>query len=1095
MVHSLRLRWGKFTLPLLVLASGSALSLAIGRAAWQEIEHRAQLRVDAASLEAAHKVQERFDAYTEVLVGLRALFNTAETVTPSQFRHYVQGLRLDSHYPGFQVLNFAAYVPAADKAAFEQARGLRMPGERPDYHPLTLIEPLPGNEASIGKDLGAAPKALEALHAARDSGGLTSSGRKIRIKDSQSDIGLAMRLPVYRAGYPTDTVEQRRAAYVGSVGAGFRVADMMRGVAGPGTQGVRLRLFDAGTGGSGAGSMRVRPHEQALSAQVLTEDRLLFDSQPAGPQPHDKVFERSLGFDLGGRAWAVHVGVGADAVISPFDRMQPWLLAGGGIAISALLAGILYSLTTSRRRALGLAHEMTRHLRRSEQRLEEAQHLANVGSWVLDAGTGALQCSDEARRIYGFEASHGADLPSLLSRVPAAERAAVEQHVAYAAQTGQRSEFEHELKLPDGTERWVHVIAQRSAEDGHAMLHGTVRDDTQRRKGAQRLRLEHEIAKLLVSDSEPEQVISRVLEAVCTHLRWDCGAFWRVEEGLAQCDATWHLPGDPALDQFVRISRSLTYRSDEGALGRAWAGGEPTTVDTTSQHREFTREALAAQSNLRTCMVVPTLLAGGGMTALELHSRGMQSGTDDESQESLRAIALQLAQYLHRKQAEQQLRYVASHDALTGLSNRAALQRDLARAIKRSQRNQKRMAVMFLDIDRFKHINDTLGHGTGDAMIKACAQRLSAVLRDDDAVARFGGDEFVLVLENLSQASDAAVVADKVLACCAEPFVIDGRELHMSASIGVSVFPEDGNDGETLLKNADAAMYRAKDKGRGNYQFYAAQMNAQGTERLMLESGLRRAVERGELELHYQPKMDLLTQRIVGVEALMRWRHPVLGMVSPAQFIPIAEETGLIESMGRWALEAACRDAREWQERGLPPVQVAVNLSTRQLGSPTLLSDIAAVLQSNRLDPALLELEITESAMMKSPEHAASLLQQIRQLGVGLAIDDFGTGYSSLSYLKRFPLSTVKIDRSFVNDLSQDKDAQALTDGIITLAHGLRMKVVAEGVETAGQLDYLRARGCDEIQGYWLCKPLPAEEVCKFMARHLRNQFASPVAA
>jgi predicted signal transduction protein with EAL and GGDEF domain len=383
----------------------------------------------------------------------------------------------------------------------------------------------------------------------------------------------------------------------------------------------------------------------------------------------------------------------------------------------------------------------------------------------------------------------------------------------------------------------------------------------------------------------------------------------------------------------------------------------------------------------------------------------------------------------------------------------------------------------------------------GDALIKACAERLSGVLREDDAVARFGGDEFVLVVENLSKSSDAAVVAEKVLACCAEPFVIDGRELNVTASIGVSVYPEDGTDAETLLKNADTAMYRAKDKGRGGHEFYAAQMNAQGTERLMLESGLRRALERNELELHYQPKMDLRTQRIVGVEALMRWRHPVLGMVSPAQFIPIAEETGLIVPMGLWALRTACAEARDWQSRGLPPVQMSVNLSVRQFASDSLIEDIATTLHDTGLNPELLELEITESVMMKNPENTALLLQQIRKLGVGLAIDDFGTGYSSLSYLKRFPLTTVKIDRSFVNDLSQDTDSQALADGIVTLAHGLRMKVVAEGVETAEQLAYLRAHGCDEIQGYWLCKPMPAEDVCAFMARHLRTQFAVPVAA
>jgi diguanylate cyclase (GGDEF)-like protein len=401
---------------------------------------------------------------------------------------------------------------------------------------------------------------------------------------------------------------------------------------------------------------------------------------------------------------------------------------------------------------------------------------------------------------------------------------------------------------------------------------------------------------------------------------------------------------------------------------------------------------------------------------------------------------------------------------------------------------------MFIDLDRFKQINDTLGHGVGDAMIKACGERLSAMLRTDDTVARFGGDEFVLLLENLSDASDAVVLAERALACCADPFLVDGQELHVAASIGVSVYPEDGSDAETLLKNADTAMYRAKDKG-GAYQFYAPQMNALGNERLVLEAGLRRAQERGELELHYQPKMNLGTQRIVGVEALMRWRHPVMGLIAPTRFIPIAEETGLIESLGRWALTQACADARSWQQSGLPAIQTSVNLSPRQLLSRTLIADIRRILDTSGLHPSLLELEITEGAMMKNPEHAAGLLQDIRDMGIGLAIDDFGTGYSSLSYLKRFPLTSVKIDRSFIHDLPLDAHAQALTESIITLAHGLGMKVVAEGVETAAQLAYLQRRGCDEIQGYWLCKPVPADEVCCFMARHMRSQLASPMVA
>ncbi|HSW08377.1 bifunctional diguanylate cyclase/phosphodiesterase [Aquabacterium sp.] len=1117
---------GKFILPAVVLAFGAALSIALGLAARQEISRSAHQRFDAVAIDVARKVEGRLDNYVEVLAGLRARFNTQSTLTRGEFRDYVEGLNLAKSHPGFRVVNYAPHVMAADKQRFEEQLrrdasldttaaaqfAIKPPGEREDYYPLTFIEPLRGNEKLLGMDLGAMPNRGNALEQARDTGGLVTSGRKIRIAGRESEVGLAMRLPVYRPHMPLDTVVQRRAAYLGSVGAGFSVADMMRDVIDrQAAAALRFRLIDLGPSPDAIG---IRVESRFVAPGATADSQLLFDnaaSQPAAGQAASAAgasttagagaadpaprFERSLAFKLGGHAWRVEVGEDERQIVGRLDAAIPWLIVLGGLAISTLLAGIGYSLATARTRAQALATVMTRHLRASERQLAEAQRLASLGSWILDAGSGALVCSEEAKRILGFGAGRVLlDLPALLSRVPAEERAVVEQHVTRALHSGQRGEFEHHLSLPDGTERWVHVIVQLSDEGGQALLHGTVRDDTQRRKGAIRLKLEHEIARLLIGDGPESTVLPQALEAVCTHLRWDCGALWSLgPDARVRCSAAWHAADDPAVEQFIRISRSLDYRPDEGSLGRAWTCGDAVRIEPLAAGHDFTRDALAGQAGLAVGLILPMATAGT-TTALEFFSRD-PSAADADALESLRVIALQIAQYEQRKEAERSLRFVANHDSLTGLSNRASLQRDMARAIKRSNRHRKRFAVMFIDLDRFKHINDTLGHGVGDAMIKACAERLTGMLRGDDAVARFGGDEFVLVLENLSSASDAAVLAEKALACCAEPFVVDGRELHVSASIGVSIFPEDGTDAETLLKNADTAMYRAKDKGCGTYGFYAAQMNAQGSERLMLESGLRRALERGELELHYQPKMNLHSQAIVGVEALMRWRHPTLGLVPPTQFIPIAEEIGLIESLGKWALAKACSDARAWQACGLPAVQMSVNLSPRQLSSRTLIADIGAILQASGLDPTLLELEITEGAMMNNPEHAVALLQEIRDMGVGLAIDDFGTGYSSLSYLKRFPLSTVKIDRTFINDLPLDADAQALTDGIITLAHGLRLKVVAEGVETAAQLAYLRIRGCDEIQGYWLCKPVPADEVCQFMARHMRNQFASPVAA
>jgi len=1102
--------WVRIRLPLMILAAGAVLSIVLGLSARQEINRSAQARFDATAFDLARKVEARFDDYIAVLIGLRARFNTSEPVTRSDFTDYVAGLNLASAYPGFQAVNYAPRVLAGDRQAFEQqVRGdaglsegpasgfaIKPPGERDTYYPLVFIEPRAGNEKLIGNDLGAMPDRGDALEQGRDTGGLVMSGRKVRIAGRESDIGLAMRLPVYKPRQPLDTLEQRRSAYMGSVGAGFSVAGMLSDVVGAtSARTFRLRLIDAGRG---QGAIGTRVETRFVTPTSFGERQLMFDSaahDTPGSAPA-RSLERMLGFELGGHSWLVEVAQDENQVLGALDKATPWLIVFGGLGASMLLAGIVFSLTTARSRAQVLADEMTVHLRSSERQLEEAQHLASLGSWLLDPETGALQCSDEALRILGFDTGPLRPvLPALLLRVPAAERAAVEQQIARAAQSMERSEFEHRLCLPDGTERWLHVIAQSVEEDGKTLVRGTVRDATRPRKDALRQQLEYKIARLLAGDGRAETVITQALEAICTDLRWDCGALWGIgEDSVVRCTAAWHADDiPPAVRQFASDSRALEYRPDEGSLGRAWGTGGIVQTDVTTAPADFARDVSAAQAGLTFGIVVPMVITSS-TTALELFCSNTYV-VDTETLESLRVIALQIAQYKQRKLAERSLRFMASHDELTGLFNRAALQHELARAIKRSNRHQKQFAVIFIDLDRFKQINDTLGHGVGDEMIKICGERLTALLREADVVARFGGDEFVLLLENLSSANDAAVLAEKVLACCAEPFHIAGRELHVTASVGVSVYPENGADAEALLKNADTAMYRAKERGRNTYRFYAAKMNAQSTEQLMLESALRHALERGELEMHYQPKMDLQTRNIVGVEALMRWHHPILGMIPPVQFIPIAEEIGLIVSLGKWSLERACADSRSWQKFGLPGVLMSVNLSPRQFESRTLIADIRAVLQASGLEPSLLELEVTEGAVMANPERAAELLRTIRDMGVGLAIDDFGTGYSSLSYLKHFPLSTVKIDRSFINDLSQDADARALIDGIITLGHGLRMKVVAEGVETEAQFDYLRSRGCDEAQGYWLCRPVPADEVRNFMARHLRNQFAPSVAA
>ncbi len=435
----------------------------------------------------------------------------------------------------------------------------------------------------------------------------------------------------------------------------------------------------------------------------------------------------------------------------------------------------------------------------------------------------------------------------------------------------------------------------------------------------------------------------------------------------------------------------------------------------------------------------------------------------------------------------ERLAYQANYDTLTRLPNRNLLLDRLDHALALSQRSGRWIAVLFIDLDNFKRVNDSLGHAAGDALLGAMAVRLSACVRNHDTLARLGGDEFILVLENLSREELAAVVARKIVDSLKPPFLLEGHEFFISSSIGVSLYPKDGTDRETLLRNADMAMYRAKEQGRNNFQFYSKWMNDHVVERLYLEGGLRYAMERDEFQLYYQPQVDLQTSAVVGVEALIRWRHADRGLIPPAKFIPLAEETGLIVPIGAWVIETACVQAKWWQNAGLS-LRMAVNLSARQFAQPDLIGMIINTLQKTGLKADCLKLEITESLLMQDVERVILTLQALKKIGVKIAIDDFGTGYSSLSYLKRFPLDFLKIDRSFIRDIQSDPDDAAITLAVIAMAHSMRLNVIAEGVETAAQLDFLRAHDCNEVQGYYFSPPVPADD----LTRLLRERGALP---
>jgi len=527
-------------------------------------------------------------------------------------------------------------------------------------------------------------------------------------------------------------------------------------------------------------------------------------------------------------------------------------------------------------------------------------------------------------------------------------------------------------------------------------------------------------------------------------------------------------------------ARTLVMRAAHGGLASATGfqlhcplGPMPQQAPTDMLRPLFA--PLGAVWDVRSSLDVCIICTEGpfGMLAV-FAEEARQFGQDDRN--FLRSIAHILATTIERHTAQQRLTYLAQYDALTDLPNRRCLSETLDRAIHAAAAQARGIGVMFIDLDHFKKVNDMLGHGVGDQLLQLAARRLQASARPGDVVARLGGDEFALILPDAVEDHDIATLSATIIDALAAPFLLHGQHLFVSASIGIACYPDDGADAEALLKNADTAMYAAKNRGRGNFQFFSAAMHDVMAQRIKLEAELHLALERREFLLHYQPKLDLASGKTSGFEALLRWQHPQRGLVPPLEFIAILEDTGLIIPVGEWVVQEVCRQLGQWRTEGFPIVPVAINLSARQLEQGDLAGTIERIVSASGIAPALLEFELTESMLMVNPDAAVETLGRIKAMGMRLSIDDFGTGYSSLAYLKRFPLDALKIDRTFVRDLPHDSDDAAITRAVITLAHSLNLKVVAEGVENSAQLGELKRFGCDEIQGYHVDRPLAADK-------------------
>ena len=675
------------------------------------------------------------------------------------------------------------------------------------------------------------------------------------------------------------------------------------------------------------------------------------------------------------------------------------------------------------------------------------------------------------------------------SAVPVGDNGSWEAHKAALEARQPFSDFVYKRVDSLGDTRYISTSGQPvfDARKRFKGYRGIGKDITASMRADQLLRLEHVVARSLSEADSASEALKAVIRAICETQNWECGRYfgWDDKLGLLVFREFWHVP-QASLEIFIEKSRELTYAPGAGLIGKVTESGQPLWVTDLAKDPR-TKAGIARDAGMHGAFLFAVTSEGKPIGVLVFHSREVRE-PEDRLLQAVRVIGGQIGQFVRRKRAEERVQHMATHDALTSLPNRVMFSQLLNHEIRAGERYRRSFAVMFIDLDRFKFVNDTLGHEAGDRLLQEVSTRFQACLRSSDVVSRVGGDEFVVLLQEISDVEAVANVARKILSAAMKPIVVLGQECRVTASIGICLYPKDAQDEQSLLKNADIAMYLAKEEGKNNFQFFSEDIRVQSLERQTLETSLRQALERNEFSLHYQAKLDLKTKEITGVEALLRWQHPDLGTVSPAKFIPVAEETGLIAPIGRWVLQTACAQNVAWQREGLPPVCMAVNLSARQFADEGLIADIVAALKESGMKPELLELELTESMVMQNAERATRLLAAIKQMGVRIAVDDFGVGYSSLAQIKRYPIDTLKVDRSFIRDLEKNAEDRAITEAIITMGKTLSMTVVAEGVETQEQQTFLADHACDAMQGFYFSKPIGADQFAGFLRQHLASR-------
>jgi diguanylate cyclase (GGDEF)-like protein/PAS domain S-box-containing protein len=1032
-------------LPFGVLLVGLVLTLGTWRITARNEHAARQNRFDQRAAEIESQIRNHVGDYVQMLQTTAGLFAAEHQVSRKAWRAYVEKLDLEANFPGTLGLGYATYLRPSELPMHEaqvRAEGysdyaVRPAGTRDEYTSIVYIEPFAGaNLRAFGYDMYSEGVRREAMRRARDTARVALSGKVTLVQNSSQsrEPGVLMYVPVYRHDLMADTPDERRAALQGYVYCPFRMSRLMRTVVEDHANDLGLELFD--------GTPR---QDASLLFSTLGED------QHAPPQ-RPPSFQADRLIEVGGRTWTLHLTSlpAFDAALGP-SRASTLLV--GGMVITVLSFLITLALVDTRRRALLIAEKMSRAHRQGENRIRAVMDA--TAEAILSIGLdGRIRSSNlAAQRIFGYTETEMLGL-----------------HVRALTQ--------------DGTERWDAMLA-KIRQHGVESIKAHRTETHNRRKDGSPIQLESAVSVIEIED-EPQIV------CVCADITEQRAheAMARRADALRQaildnapfCIISTDIQGiitgiNPAGEALLGYSKdeligkhspTLLHLPDElqarghelgTELGRSFGSLFEVFVARAEQGLVEQREWHYRRKDGST---VPVQLTVSALKDAEGRLTGYMGVASDITE---------------RKRTDEYIRHMALHDKLTGLPNRVLLQDHAELAINRARRQMSSVAVLLLDLDRFKHINDSLGHHVGDEVLQVVAKRLNACVRSSDTVVRMGGDEFVILLPDLKNPAEAQRVADKAMESLAQDLVVSNHMLRITPSIGIALYPDNGSDLSTLLKNADAAMYHAKDLGRNNVQIFVPQMNERLTQRLEIEADLSRAIERNELVLHYQPLVEGRSGLICGVEALIRWRHPKRGMVSPLDFIPIAEETGLILPIGDWVLRTACHDIKRLSDECQTPLRLAVNLSPRQFNQPQLVDNVRDILQASGLSSHLLELEITEGMLMRDVEQTLSTLKNLRGIGVHLAIDDFGTGFSSLSYLSRFPIQTLKVDRSFVKDIGSDTSNTAIASAVISMAHTLGLRVVAEGVETREQRDFLRARRCDELQGYLFSKPVAIDEL------------------